>query len=128
MYMLDSTIADGKKLPCWKPHLHHSINMGHSPKHASTVPLVLNPASGAITTTFHVIFDDWFAMVTLTMDLLPDFNSAEWNKMFGESTYQYPFDEDDLESMMTPTEPTKTADAQQCHVHHHAVEDAMEAA
>ena len=26
--------------------------------------------------------------------------------MFGESTYQYPFDENDLESMMTPTEPT----------------------
>ena len=88
VYVLNSTIANGKKLPCWKPCLHHSINMGHSPKHASTVPLVLNPASGAITTTFHIIFDDWFATVTSTMDLLPDFNSAEWNKMFGESTYQ----------------------------------------
>ena len=128
VYVLDSTIANGKKLPCWKPHSHHSINMGHSPKHATTVPLVLNPAMGAITTTFHVIFDDWFAMVTLTMDSLPDFNSAEWNKMFGESTYQYPFDEDDLESMMMPTEPTETANVQQCHAHHHAVEDAMDAA
>ena len=29
---------------------------------------------------------------------------------------------------MMPTEPTKTADAQQCHAHHHAVEDAMDAA
>ena len=70
VYVLNSTIADGKKLPCWKPHSHHSINMGHSPKHASTVPLVLNPATGAITTTFHVIFDDWFATVTSTMDSL----------------------------------------------------------
>ena len=91
VYVLDSTIADGKKLPHWKPCSHCSINMGHSPKHASTVPLVLNPATGAITTTFHIIFDDWFATVTSTMDLLPDFNSAEWNKMFGESTYQYPW-------------------------------------
>ena len=96
MYVLDSAIADGKELPCWKPRSHHLINMGHSPKHASTVPLVLNPVTGAITTTFHIIFDDWFATVTSTMDLLPDFNSAEWNKMFGESTLQYPFDENKL--------------------------------
>ena len=45
-HVLNSTIADGKKLPCWKPHSCHLINMGHSPKHASTVPLVLNPAKG----------------------------------------------------------------------------------
>ena len=128
VYVLDNTIADGKKLPCWKPCSHHSINMGHSPKHASTVPLVLNPATGAITTAFCVIFDDWFATVPSTMDLLLDFNSAEWNKMFGESTYQYPFDEDDLESMMMLTEPSETANVQQCYEHHCAVEDAMDAA
>ena len=62
VYVLDSTIANDKKLPCWKPCSCCSINMGHSPKHASTVPLVLNPAMGAITTAFHIIFDDWFAM------------------------------------------------------------------
>ena len=112
VYVLNSTIADGKKLPCWKPCSHHSINMGHSPKHASTVPLILNPVMGAIITAFHVIFYDWFATVTSTMDSLLDFNSAEWNKMFGESTYQYPFDEDNLE----------------CYEHRHAVEDAMDAA
>ena len=128
VYVLDSTITNGKKLPHWKPHSCHSINMGHSPMHASTVRLVLNPAMGAITTAFHIIFDDWFATVTLTMDSLPDFNSAEWNKMFGESTYQYPFNEDNLESMTMLTEPTKTANAQQCHVHCCTVEDAMEAA
>ena len=127
MYMLDSTNADGKELPCWKPCSCHS-NMGHSPKHASTVPLVLNPATGAITTAFNVIFDDWFATVTLTMDSLPDFKSAELNKMFGESTYQYPFDEDNLESMTMPTEPSETANVQQCYEHHCAIEDAMDAA
>ena len=112
VYVLNSsTIADGKKLPCWKPHSCHSINMGHSPKHASTVPFVLNPAMGAITTAFHIIFDDWFATVPSTADMLPDFNSAKWNKMFGDSTYQYPFDEDDLEPKAIPTEPSKTANA-----------------
>ena len=48
--------------------------------------------------------------------------------MFGESTYQYPFNEDNLESMAMLTEPTKTANVQQCHVHHCTVEDAMDAA
>ena len=66
---------------------------------------------GAITTAFHIVFDDWFATVTTT-DSLPDFNSAEWNKMFGESTYKYPFDDSNLESMAMPTEPSETADAQ----------------
>jgi hypothetical protein len=60
--------------------------MGLSSKHASMVPLVLNPVSGAITPTFqHVVFDDWFAAVAL--DELPDFNSEAWQRLFGDSTY-----------------------------------------
>ena len=127
VYVLNSTIADGMKLAHWKPCSHHSINMGYSPKNAITVPLVLNPVMGAIITAFHVIFDDWFATVTSTTDVLLDFNSAKWNKMFGDSTCQYPFDEDDLESMAMPTEQSETADAQQCYEHCHTVEDAMDA-
>ena len=38
--------------------------MGLSPDHASTVPLVLNLDTGAITPQFHVAFDDWFTTVT----------------------------------------------------------------
>ena len=37
--------------------------MGKSPDHASTVPLVLNLDTGAITPHFCVVFDDWFTTV-----------------------------------------------------------------
>jgi hypothetical protein len=45
--------------------------MGNLPKHSSTVPLVLNPETGAITAQFHVVFDNWFATVAASeSDLL----------------------------------------------------------
>ena len=66
------------------------------PKYASSVPLVLNPSTGTLTAQFRVVFDDWFATVPATPDQLPDFNSDEWAKMFGDSAYQYPLNDDDL--------------------------------
>jgi hypothetical protein len=68
--------------------------MGNLTKHTSTVPLVLNPETGAITAQFHVMFDDWFATVTSTDNELPGLNLDEWKHMFGESTYQHPLDDD----------------------------------
>ncbi|KAI2503664.1 hypothetical protein MHU86_10788 [Fragilaria crotonensis] len=43
VYVLDKMISDGKKLPRWTPRSTRTINMGFSPKHAITVPIVLNP-------------------------------------------------------------------------------------
>ena len=57
--------------------------------HASTVPLALNTSTGSITPQFHVVFDDWFATVTSGSEEAPDFSSVEWQKMFGDSRYQY---------------------------------------
>ena len=93
LYVLDKHIANGKKLPHWKPQSKCAIYMGASPIHASSIPLVLNPDSGAITLAFHVVFDDWFAMVPLLDDYT--FLDDVWNKLFGESRYQYVLDDDD---------------------------------
>ncbi len=95
VYVLDKTLLDGKKLPCWMPHSRHASHMGNSTKHASTVPLVLKPETGAITAQFHVVFDDWFATVTSTENELPNLNLDEWKHMFDKSTYQHPLDDDD---------------------------------
>ena len=67
--------------------------MGASLVHASSVPLVLNPDSGAITSAFHVVFDDWFATVSLPDDYT--FPDHEWQQLFGDSEYQYVLDDDD---------------------------------
>jgi hypothetical protein len=52
VYVLDKTIADGKKLPRWKPRSARQVYVGMSTKHASTVPLCLNLDTGAITPQF----------------------------------------------------------------------------
>jgi Reverse transcriptase (RNA-dependent DNA polymerase) len=100
VYVLEKAIADGKKLPRWSPRSIRSMNMGLSDKHASTVPIVLNVTTGYITPQFHVVFDDWFSTVTTSVDNLPDFNSPEWAQVFGDSFYQYPFDEEDEASLI----------------------------
>ena len=128
VYVLDNTIVDGKKLPRWKPRSKRTIYVGHSPKHASTVPLVLNPDTGAIATAFHVVFDDWFATIAVPFDDLPDFSSDKWEKLFGDSRFQYPFDESDLESMIVPEDPGTTADENRRAEHRRLVEAAVEAA
>ena len=99
VYVLDKTIADGKKIPKWKPRSRRCMYVGRSPSHASTVPLVLNPETGTITPQFHVVFDDWFATVEGTAADLPDFNSSDWQKLFGDSTYQYVLDDNDLDAI-----------------------------
>lgn len=97
-FVLDKTIADGKKIPRWQPRSSRQVYVGMSPKHASSVPLVLNPETGAITPQFNVVFDDWFATVATPTEDLPDFESEDWNRLFGDSLYQYVFDGDNSDS------------------------------
>ena len=98
-YVLDSRLADGRKIPKWTPRSTRCMYVGKSPTHASTVPLVLNPDTGTIIPRFHVVFDDWFQTVSTDVKDLPDFNDPAWKKFFGESVYQYEFDDEDLEML-----------------------------
>ena len=101
VYVLDKRIADGIKIPKWAPRSNRYIYMGVSEKHSSSVPLVLNPESGVISPQFHVVIDEWFSTIPVTIDETPDFNSEQWMKMFGESRFQYAWDddEDDVEEV-----------------------------
>jgi hypothetical protein len=98
VYVLDKRIADGMKIPKWAPRSNRFIYMGVSSKHATTVPLLLNPDSGVISPQFHVVFDDWFTTIGASNEQLPDFNSEQWNKMFGDTEYQYVIVGDDEDS------------------------------
>ena len=97
VYVLEKELQDGKKIPKWRPRSRRSVYMGISNQHASSVPLVLNTSTGAITPQFHIVFDDWFATVYSSTDELPNFSSKEWYKMFGNSIYQYVQDDEDDE-------------------------------
>ena len=66
--------------------------MGYSDKHASDVPLVLNPSTGSITPHWNVVIDDWFATVATSVDDLPDFSADVWSTIFGAHTYHFPLE------------------------------------
>ena len=60
------------KIPRWKSRSSRCVYLvGKSPKHASNVPLVLNPSTGAITGQFHTVTDDWFATIASPCSALP---------------------------------------------------------
>jgi hypothetical protein len=92
-YLLDKRIADGKQLPRWSPKSERVVFVGVSDKHLASTPRVLNPRTRTITTPYHLVFDDWFATVGSSPEDLPDFQSPEWRRMFGDSEYQYVQDE-----------------------------------
>jgi hypothetical protein len=67
-----------------------------SKKHASIVCFVLkNAETWYITPQYHVVLDDWFAMVATNVNALPDSNTMRWARLFGNSRYQFPLDEDE---------------------------------
>ena len=96
-YVLDKVIADGKKLPRWKPRSTRRMFMGLSPLHSSKAPLVLNLETGFISSQFHVVHDDTFATVVSTPSSIPDFTSAVWKELFGNATHYLSDDYDALE-------------------------------
>ena len=64
-YILDARLqsAGGPGPPKWDPRSRLGIYVGHSPYHAGSVALVLNPKTGLISPQFHVVFDDDFSTV-----------------------------------------------------------------
>ena len=50
-------------VPKWEPRAILGVYLGHSPSHAGSVALILNPRTGHVSPQFHVIFDDNFTTV-----------------------------------------------------------------
>ncbi|KAL7547062.1 hypothetical protein ACHAWF_010384 [Thalassiosira exigua] len=63
-FVLDSCLQSSVGgVPKWEPRSRLGIYVGHSPAHAGSVALVLNPATGHVSPQFHVVFDDNFTTV-----------------------------------------------------------------
>ena len=95
VYVLDSQMQDGKKLPRWTTRSRRALFLGLSIKHASTAPLVLNLATQYISAQFHCVFDSWFSTVISSgeKELLPNLDDPVWANLFGNSHFQYHFDD-----------------------------------
>ena len=51
------------QVPKWDPRARVGIYLGHSPSHAGSVALVLNPKTLHVSPQYHVIYDDNFSTV-----------------------------------------------------------------
>jgi hypothetical protein len=64
-FVLDSQLLSGiAGPPKWEPRSRLGIYVGHSPSHAGSVALVLNPCTGHVSPQFHVVFDDLYSTVS----------------------------------------------------------------
>ena len=64
VFVLDAALQGSlSKIPRWDPRSRVGIYLGHSPKHARSVALVLNIATGHISPQYHLVFDDDFTTV-----------------------------------------------------------------
>ena len=62
-YILDRKLQSQSMLQKWEPRARLGIYLGHSPCHAGSVALVLNPKSLHVSPQYHVAFDDKFETV-----------------------------------------------------------------
>ena len=60
VFALDNSLQSGKSLPRWNARSRVGVNLGHSPRHSSSVSLVLNTTTGLVSPQFHVSFDEHF--------------------------------------------------------------------
>ena len=65
VYILDAKLKNvgGGGPPKWDPRACIGIYLVHSPSHAGSVALVMNPKTGLVSPEFHLVFDDNFETV-----------------------------------------------------------------
>jgi hypothetical protein len=79
VFVLDPSFQQGMKIPKWKPRARQAVYLGHSPKHAQTIPVILNLNTGLCSLQYHVVFDDYFTTTHCReQNTLP----ATWQELF----------------------------------------------
>jgi hypothetical protein len=63
VFVLEPRLQQGLRIPKWQPRSRQAIYLGHSPRHAQTVPIVLSRKTMLCSPQYHVVFDDQFSTV-----------------------------------------------------------------
>jgi hypothetical protein len=93
VYVLDPKLQGHSSLPKMTPRSRQGIFVCFSPRHSSSVPLVLSLQTLSITPQFHIVFDDWFT--TVSSSTIDDPLNPVWLSLFSDGYFQYSFDEND---------------------------------
>ena len=92
VYVLESKLqSDPKGLPKWEPRSRLGIYLGHSPAHAGSVALVLNPSTGHVSPQYHLVFDDEFTTVCHMREktVPPNWRELVENSSFSSTEEQF---------------------------------------
>ena len=110
VFVLDSRLQDGKKIPRWSPRARQGMYLGLSSHHSSNVAWVYNLKTKNISPQFHLVFDDNFTTCdTYKTDKLPD----NWDNLYKNKRYEMQFDNDNkwhLDSSWDTQETKQTLD------------------
>ena len=81
VYALDNRLQASGRIPKWNKRARLGINLGTSPRHASSVTLVLNMDTGLVSPQFHLQYDDFFETVRPSAGNEPTF--SQWQYISG---------------------------------------------
>ena len=93
VYVLDPTLAEGKKLPKWKPRSRLGKFVGYSSEHSTNVGRVLNLQTGHVSPQFHLVYDEHFSSVPALRLDSAQFDAAVWRTLV-HSGIENTFDSD----------------------------------
>ena len=113
-YALDSRAQNNNMVPKWEPRSRLGIYVGHSPCHAGSVALVLNPKSMHVSPLYHLVFDDEFTTVPfLASEEIP----PNWAKLVAKSesvtTADYDLAQIWIQANEDPTKPALNQEGDQ---------------
>ena len=91
LYVLEHILQnDSKSLPKWDPRSRLGIYLGHSPAHAGSVALVLNPSTGHVSSQYQLVFDNNFSTVSNMREgtIPPNWRDLVYNFSFSSTDEQ----------------------------------------
>ena len=84
VFALDNRLQGSGTIPKWNPRARLGINLGTSPRHASSVTLVLNLDTGLVSPQYHLQYDDFFETVRPSAGNAQTF--SQWQYISGLTT------------------------------------------
>jgi hypothetical protein len=98
VFVLEPRLQQGLKVPKWQPRSRQAVYLGHSPRHAQTVPIVYNIRTGHCSPQYHVVFDDQFSTVPY---LETNTQPPHWPDLFQNCSTNLLQDDPELLSTLT---------------------------
>jgi hypothetical protein len=83
VYVLDSKLQYGKKIPKWNPRARMGQFLGFSPEHSTLVGLVRNLTTEHVSPQWHLVYDEHFKTVSSTDEDNVE-ESEIWTSLFND--------------------------------------------